>query len=57
MRIRIWMLAGMLAMAGCDRLTKRADLVFLNGAEPETLDPALLVGQPRGASCRRFSRG
>ena len=24
----------------------RADLVFLNGAEPETLDPSLITGQP-----------
>ena len=27
---------------------QRADLVFLNGAEPETLDPALITGQPEG---------
>jgi oligopeptide transport system substrate-binding protein len=26
----------------------RADLVFLNGAEPETVDPALITGQPEG---------
>lgn len=26
----------------------RADLVFLNGAEPETLDPAKITGQPEG---------
>ena len=34
-----------LMMAGCDRSFSRADLVFANGAEPETLDPALLTGQ------------
>ncbi len=26
----------------------RADFVFLNGAEPETLDPSLITGQPEG---------
>lgn len=35
-----------LLFAGCGRETRRADLVFLNGAEPETLDPALITGQP-----------
>jgi len=34
-------LASNLLVAG-----QRADLVFLNGAEPETLDPHLIVGQP-----------
>jgi oligopeptide transport system substrate-binding protein len=33
---------------GCSRVQKRADLVFINGAEPETLDPALITGQPEG---------
>ncbi len=32
--------------SGCGHAHKRADLVFLNGAEPETLDPALVTGQP-----------
>jgi oligopeptide transport system substrate-binding protein len=36
------------ALAGCQRATDRADLVFLNGAEPETLDPSLITGQPEG---------
>jgi oligopeptide transport system substrate-binding protein len=35
-------------ITACDRESKRADLVFLNGAEPETLDPALITGQPEG---------
>ena len=26
----------------------RAEIVVLNGAEPETIDPALLTGQPDG---------
>jgi hypothetical protein len=37
-----------LALAGCERDGKRADLVFINGAEPETLDPAIITGQPEG---------
>jgi len=32
--------------SGCGHAAKRADLVFLNAAEPETLDPALVTGQP-----------
>ncbi len=37
-----------LALAGCRDDSKRADLVFVNGAEPETLDPAIITGQPEG---------
>ena len=32
----------------CDRAMDRAEIVVLNGAEPETIDPALLTGQPDG---------
>ncbi len=35
-------------LAGCVRVPDRADLVFLNGAEPESIDPALITGQPDG---------
>lgn len=35
-------------LAACQRGAPRADLVFLNGAEPDTLDPALITGQPEG---------
>jgi oligopeptide transport system substrate-binding protein len=37
-----------LLMGGCGSRHERADLVFINGAEPETLDPALITGQPEG---------
>ena len=37
-----------LLLAGCGKADRRADLVFLNGAEPETLDPAIITGQPEG---------
>ncbi len=36
------------AMAGCGPAQKRADLIFVNGAEPETLDPSIITGQPEG---------
>ena len=35
-------------LTGCVRVPDRADLVFLNGAEPESIDPALITGQPDG---------
>jgi len=40
-------LALMLA-PGCGRPSQRADLVIINGAEPESLDPHLLTGQADG---------
>jgi oligopeptide transport system substrate-binding protein len=48
MTIRFWCVLGMLSLAGCGPIQKRADLVFINGAEPETLDPAIITGQPEG---------
>lgn len=43
---RMLLLSAALLCAACGHAGKRADLVFLNGAEPETLDPALITGQP-----------
>lgn len=37
-----------LCLFGCGPAVKRADLVFLNGAEPESLDPSVITGQPEG---------
>jgi oligopeptide transport system substrate-binding protein len=37
-----------LGLAACQPGSPRADLVFVNGAEPETLDPAIITGQPEG---------
>jgi oligopeptide transport system substrate-binding protein len=34
--------------SACSPVHQRADLIFINGAEPETLDPALITGQPEG---------
>jgi len=36
------------ALAGCDSPESRADLVVLNGAEPESIDPAEITGQLDG---------
>src|SRR5205809_281891 len=33
-------------LSGCTPSERRADLVIVNGAEPESLDPAILTGQP-----------
>jgi len=38
----------LVVLTGCPRHHDRPDLVFINGAEPETLDPALITGQPEG---------
>ena len=32
----------------CAPTERKADLVFLNGTEPESLDPAIITGQPEG---------
>lgn len=37
-----------LAFTACVPNRERAELVFMNGADPETLDPALITGQPEG---------
>ncbi len=42
-----WILLA-LALPACGSHKDRADLVFVNGAEPETLDPAIITGQPEG---------
>src|ERR1700733_15768604 len=36
------------SLAGCDSPGSRADLVVLNGAEPESIDPAEITGQLDG---------
>lgn len=53
------LLAGLLvSSAGCFHGSgQRADLVFLNGAEPETLDPALITGQPEGRVANALFEG
>jgi len=41
-------LTNLLFTSGCARSEKRADIVILNGGEPESLDPALITGQLDG---------
>ena len=41
----------LLSLTGCDAGDKRADLVILNGAEPESIDPAVITGQLDGRIC------
>lgn len=50
-------LAIAIAVVGCDRPGDRADLTFINGAEPETLDPAIMTGQPEGRLARALFQG
>jgi len=51
-RFRSWAVAAWAALAlviaGCAQKEERADLVIMNGAEPESLDPAIVTGQPDG---------
>jgi oligopeptide transport system substrate-binding protein len=42
------LLACLLLWNGCAPKEPRADIVILNGAEPESLDPAIITGQPDG---------
>src|SRR5438552_6691768 len=45
------------ALAGCDSTGKRAELVILNGAEPESIDPAVVTGQLEGRICYALFEG
>jgi oligopeptide transport system substrate-binding protein len=36
----------LILVAGCTRNEPRADLVIVNGAEPQSLDPAVITGEP-----------
>ena len=42
---------------GCGSDDKRADLVILNGAEPESIDPAVVTGQLEGRICYALFEG
>ncbi|MCC7519541.1 MAG: peptide ABC transporter substrate-binding protein [Verrucomicrobiae bacterium] len=46
-----------LLVAGCGPAARRADLVVLNGAEPESLDPAIITGQPEGRIVQSLFEG
>ena len=48
MNLRALGLLAFFAIGACGPALKRADLIFVNGAEPETLDPSIITGQPEG---------
>ena len=47
----------LLLAIGCGSNDKRADLVILNGAEPESIDPAVVTGQLEGRICYALFEG
>jgi oligopeptide transport system substrate-binding protein len=46
-----------LFLAACSPAEPRADLTILNGAEPESLDPGLVTGQPELRICSALFEG
>jgi oligopeptide transport system substrate-binding protein len=51
------LLSILLAITGCDSGGKRAELVILNGAEPESIDPAIVTGQLETRICYALFEG
>src|ERR1700746_2911903 len=51
------LLSIVLAIVGCDSAGKRADLGILNGAEPESIDPAVVTGQLETRICYALFEG
>jgi len=47
-RLLVPVVGVLFGVLSCSPRHERAELVFINGAEPETLDPALITGQPEG---------
>jgi oligopeptide transport system substrate-binding protein len=46
-----------LFLTGCTRYQRRADLVIVNGPEPESLDPAIITGQADARICLTLFEG
>ena len=44
----LFCVASTLFFLGCEKKRQKADLVFINTAEPESLDPQIVTGQPEG---------
>lgn len=56
--LRCFLGAMLAALAlGCIPYDRPADLRIINGKEPETIDPALVVGQPDGRVCLSIFEG
>src|SRR5438445_12629069 len=55
--ILLSLLAALLFLAGCGRSGPSAGLVIINGAEPESLDPAVLTGEADGRAALELFAG
>lgn len=54
---RGWLLIALSVLViGCSR-SEKADLVIINGTEPESIDPAIVTGQPEGRLCLALFEG
>lgn len=49
--------AFLFTLSACTRFTEKADFTFVNGAEPESLDPSIVTGQPDGRVCLALFEG
>lgn len=56
-RLRAFHLPLLLALAACNPVRDRADLVFINGAEPESFDPAIVTDQVGMRICSALFEG
>ena len=45
------------SILGCGKKEPRADIVIINGAEPQSLDPAIITGQPDGRAAGALFEG
>ena len=53
----LFLLSSSFLFTGCQRHDARAELVILNGAEPQSLDPAIVTGQPDGRAAGALFEG
>ncbi|MEM6822995.1 MAG: peptide ABC transporter substrate-binding protein [Verrucomicrobiota bacterium] len=44
-------------LAACSSRPKEVDLIFINGSEPQTLDPSIITGQLEGRICNALFEG
>ncbi len=56
MKAHLSLLAGLI-LAACSSPLPPADLTFVNGSEPQSLDPGLITGQSEGRICRAIFEG
>ncbi|MEM1059459.1 MAG: peptide ABC transporter substrate-binding protein [Verrucomicrobiota bacterium] len=53
----VFLAAGLVVLAGCARFPQKADFTVVNGAEPQTLDPAVISGQAEGRIAQTLFEG